>query len=170
MTEKLSQKTERVHHTLPLSECLDKFKLSKLSYLSHQYQVHNDTYQWPQVLSTVPTLGPIYHMDYSESLPQLFKFEPQSFNKKHFNKKQYSLHCTVMHLEDQNKYIYHLSDHLTHNFAFTFCVINHLVGLHDETPLICFKSDNCSTQYKCKHVFGKCKDLAVKIGFPIIWY
>lgn len=75
-----------------------------------------------------------------------------------------------MHLEDQNKYIYHLSDHLTHNFAFTFCVINHFIGLHDETPLIRFKSDNCSTQYKCKHVFGKCKDLAVKIGFPIIWY
>ena len=32
------------------------------------------------------------------------------------------------------------------------------------------KFDNCSTQYKCKYVFGKYKLLASEIGIPIICY
>ena len=99
-------------------------------------------------------------MDFSENLSQLFKHEKQS---SHFNKKQYSLKCTVMHDKEGNKYIYHLSDHLEHNFAFTFCVMNYL-------SFIRFKSDNCSTQYKCKYVFGKCAELAAERGVPVIWY
>ena len=67
-----------------------------------------------------------------------------------------------MYDKEGNKYIYHLSDHLEHNFAFTFCVINHLASLSNETSFICFKSDNCSTQYKCKYVFGKCAELAAE--------
>ena len=108
LIQKTSTKTEKSVYTFPLSECLSYIKLLKLSYLSHQYQVHNNAYYWLQILSTVDTMGPIYHMDYLESIPQLFKNEPQS---SHFNKRQYSLHCTVMYNASihHHKYIYHLS-------------------------------------------------------------
>ena len=84
----------------------------------------------------------IYHMDYSEKIPQLFKYEPQY---SHFNKKQYSLHCTVMHNASthHHKYIFHQSNHLKHNFAFTFSVINYLLSLDDVILLIHLKNYNC---------------------------
>ena len=50
-------------------------------------------------------------MDYSENITQSFKYEPQEL---HFNKKQYSLHCTVKHEEVKNKNFHHFSDELTH--------------------------------------------------------
>ena len=135
ITEEISKKTKRVHHSLLFNnECVSKLQLVKYSYLMHRYQVNNDIYYWPQILSSIETIGPIYHMDFSENLPQLFKHEPQS---SHFNRKQYSLHYTVMHDKEVNKYIYHLSDHLEHNFAFTFCVINHLTSLSNEASFIC---------------------------------
>ena len=40
-------------------------------------------------------------MDYPENITQSFKYEP---HESHSNKKQYSLHCTVKHEEDKNKY------------------------------------------------------------------
>ena len=132
----------------------------------HKYHVNNYICYCPQILSSIETIGPIYHMDFSENLPQLFKHEPQS---SHFNKKRYSLHCTVMHDKEGNKSIYHLSDHFEHNFAFTFCVMNHLTSLSNEASFIGFKSDNCSTQYKCKYVFGKFAELAAERGVPVVW-
>ena len=106
-------------------------------------------------------------MDYSENITQSFKYEPQEY---HFNKKQYSLHCTVKHEEDRNKYFYHFSDELTHNFAFTQSVVEHLIKIDPELEIIRIKSDNCSTQYKSKNVFGKYKQLASEKGISVICY
>ena len=163
--EKISKKTERVHHSLLFNKCVRKLKLVKYSYLMHRYQVNNDIYHWPQILSSIKTIPLIYHMDFSENLPQLLKYEPQS---SHFNRKQYSSHCTVIHDKEGDKYIYHLSDHLEHSFAFTFCVINHLTSPSNKASFIRFKSDNCRTQYKCKYVFGKCAELAAERGIPVV--
>ena len=58
----------------------------KWKYLSYRYQVSNDMYNWPQILSTTNELGPIFHMDCLENITQAFKYEPQS---SHLNKKQY---------------------------------------------------------------------------------
>ena len=41
---------------------------------------------------TTGELGKIYLMDYSENLTGVPKYDPQAA---HFNKSQYSLHCTV---------------------------------------------------------------------------
>ena len=63
-------------------------------------------------------------MDYSENLSQQYKYEPQA---SHFNKNQYSLHCTVKHTDNKNspyEYIYHLSNEKKHDFAFTSMVVN----------------------------------------------
>ena len=75
-------------------------------------------------------IGVIYHMDYSENLSQQYKYEPQS---SHFNKNQYSLHCTVKHtgaINSPYEYIYHLSDEKKHNFAFTSVAVNHILELN----------------------------------------
>ena len=80
----------------------------KQKYLMHRYQVLNDKLHWPNILNTTENQGPIYHFNYSENLTQSYKYEPQS---SHFNKQQYSLHCTVKHLKDaKHQYLYHLSD------------------------------------------------------------
>ena len=70
-------------------------------------------------------------------------------------KKQYSLHCTVKHEENKDKYFYHFSDEITHNFAFIYSIVKHLIDLEPELKIIRIKSDNCSTQYKPKNIFGK---------------
>ena len=55
----------------------------------------------------IDSTGKIFHMDFSENISQMYKNEPQS---SHFNKAQYSLHCTVEHQQNEYKYNYHLSD------------------------------------------------------------
>ena len=139
----------------------------KWKYLSYRYQVSNDIYNWPQILSTTNELGPIFHMDCLENITQAFKYEPQS---SHLNKKQYSLHCTVKHEGDKNHYLFQLSNELTHNFAFTFNVGKHTFQMSQQPPqFLRIKYDNCSIQYKCKYVFGKDKQLAFEIGIPLIY-
>ena len=65
-------------------------------------------------------------MDYSENVVQWHKEEAQSA---HFNKSQYTLHCTVQHNGDEpNQYIYHLSDEKKHDFAFTSLVVEQLAS------------------------------------------
>ena len=87
----------------------------KKIYLMHRYQVNNDVFHWPMILATTIIHDSIYHIDYSENLSQMYKFEPQS------SKRQFSLHCTVKH-SDENKrcYLYHLFYNMKHDFAFTF--------------------------------------------------
>ena len=57
-------------------------KLNSLKEVYTKSQVNHDRFQWSRILST-QELGPIYHMDFSENLTQMYKYEPQS---SHFNK------------------------------------------------------------------------------------
>ena len=126
----------------------------------------NDKHQWKNILGTVSKYGPIFHMDYSENLALAPKYEPQSA---HFNKKQYSLHCIVGHCTDNNddgqyKYYYHLSDDITHDYAFTGYVVEDVLKSafsKEDNRIIRFKSDNCSVQYKSKKVFSFWKNLDI---------
>lgn len=63
-------------------------------YLMHKYQVNNDVFRWPMTLATTITHGSIYHIDYSENIFQMYKYNPQS---SHFSKSQFSLPCAVKH-------------------------------------------------------------------------
>ena len=147
--QKTSEKTQRVEHFLSYEGIYKKLSACKKDYTCHKYQVFNK-FHWPRILATCEDIGVIYHMDYSENLSQQYKYEPQS---SHFKKNQYSLHCTVKHTDNKNypyEYIYHLFDEKKHDFAFTSMVINHILQLHNPSDTICLKSDNCSTQYKCK--------------------
>ena len=130
----------------------------------------NDKLHWAKILSTCEDIGVIYHMDYSENLSQQYKYESQS---SHFNKNQYSLHCTVKHTGDNNspyEYIYHISDEKKHDFAFSSVVANHILELNHPCNIIWLKSDNCSTQYKCKYVFKGWQILAKETSKTVIVY
>ena len=171
VTVKISEKTERVVSTRSFSDIYQSLAALKRKYLMHRYQVFNDKHHWPKILATTDSLGPIYHIDYSENLTQSYKFEPQS---SHFNKKQYSLHCTVKHLANGRvQYIYHFSDAKKHDFAFTSHVVRHLQDIEDESctsTIIRMKSDNCSSQYKCCYVFDSYQKLAKEKDKTIIVY
>ena len=165
-TEKISLKTERIEHKESVSEICKQFVAIKIPYLVHRFQVSNDEHQWKNILGTVREYGPIFHMDYSENLALSPKYEPQSA---HFNKKQYSLHCIVGHCTDNNddgqyKYYYHLSDDISHDYAFTGYVVEDVLKSafsKEDNRIIRFKSDNCSVQYKSKKVFSFWKNLAI---------
>ena len=109
---------------LTYEEIHKKLGTVKKDYTCHKYQVFNDKFHWPRIMATRSDIGVVYHKDYSEDLSQRYKFEHQSF---HFNKKQYSLYCTVKHTSDKNslyEYIYQLSDEMKHDFVFTSVVVS----------------------------------------------
>ena len=124
-------------------------------YLVHRYEVENDKREWKLILHTVPTYGPIFHLDYSENIQLTPKREVQAA---HFNKPQYSLHCTVMHdfdiikQEEANKYFFHFSLDMTHDSVYTEAVIFSMLSTTD-FKIFRFKSDNMKAQSKCKYVF-----------------
>ena len=108
-------------------------------------------------------------MDFSENITGTPKYEVQSA---HFNKSQYSLHLTVAHESStNNKYIYHLSDDNTHDFAFTCKVAKDVIDWYtSDHQVIRFKSDNCAGQYKSKRVFRFWRNLAKELDRTIIVY
>ena len=67
-------------------------------------------------------------------------------------------------------YTFHLSDDIKHYHAFTSAVVNDIIQKHGLPLILCFKSDNCSMQYKCKWVFRFCINLAKKLNTKIIIY
>ena len=109
-------------------------------------------------------------MDYSENLAPTPKKEAQAG---HFAKRQYSLHCTVMIPTQggQYKFIYHLSDDLSHDCTFTMAVVEDLIKrFAPDASVIRFKTDNCATQYKCKYLFFQWRALAKKLKKKFIVY
>ena len=80
-------------------------------------------------------------MDFSKNIGQ----------SSNFSKAQYSLHCTVKYeaFEDRKHiYLYHLSDEMQHDYAFTTAVVDNILDLDTHSDIIRFSSDNCSRQYK----------------------
>ena len=78
----------------------------KKVYTTHKYQVFNDQFHLPKILATANDIGEICHMDYSENLSQQYKFETHS---SHFNKQQFSLHCTVKHTSNEASPYYYIT-------------------------------------------------------------
>ena len=110
----------------------------------------------------------LYHMDFSENISQHFKYEPQF---SHFNKKQYSLHCTVRHkVNSSYDDYYHLSEEMKHKHSFTSAAVEHLLQSYSEYSIIRFKLDNCATQYKCKWIFRFWSSLALNKKTKVILY
>ena len=135
--------------------------------------MENDKHEWKQILETVKVIGPVFHMDFSENITASPKFEPQS---SHFSKRQFSLHCTVMHTAKEgipgNTYIYHLSDDVKHDSIFTMNVVHDILNNFDLDSVqpLRFKSDNCSSQYKSRYVFHAWKKLAESVQKTVIVY
>ena len=145
---KKSTKTEHVELTLTMAQVFEK--IVSLRYTEYKYQIYNINFIG-FIYDPPFHILVIFITDFSENVSQHFKYEPQY---SHFNKKQYSLHCTARH-KDNSPYdhYYHLSDEMKHNYSFTSAVVEHLLQSHSENSISRFKSDNCATQYKCKWIF-----------------
>ena len=165
--ETISEKTERVEHSLTFKELYQGLVTCKKVYTCHKFQVFNDQFHWAN--SNCDQTSEIDYMDFLDDLSQQYKYEPQSC---HFSKQQYSLSCTVKHTCCENyphEYFYHLSGDMRHNFAFTLSVVYHSLQLNSPS-VTCFKYDNCLTQYKSKYVFKKWQALATKTKKLVIVY
>ena len=138
--KKNSRKCKRVSHEIPYKDAYSKLSMKNL-YTSHKFEVYNNAFNWPKVLEKTKDVGEIYHMDFSENLAQQYKYEPQS---SYFSKRKFSLHCTLKHLPNSHDYIYHLSNEMKHNYAFTATVFRQLIN-ESSSDIICLKSDNCAT-------------------------
>ena len=106
--KKVQKTTERVYHDLSFKDVHLKLVSMKKLYITWIWSLQ-------QCISlaknnSTPGIGEICYLGYSENMTQQYKFESQS---SHFNKKQFSLHCTVKHLPDSQKYIYYLSNAMT---------------------------------------------------------
>lgn len=117
--KKQTKLTEKTVKQMAYKDLYKALQSIRKKYTMHRYQILNDKYHWPKIVSTTEEYGEIMHCDYSENMSQITKFEPQSA---HFNKKAYSLHCTVIHTTNQDapyQYDFHLSDEIKHDHAFT---------------------------------------------------
>ena len=100
----------------------------KHKYLEHQFQVENDRFHWKKIIDSQQDFSTLFHMDYSGNVSGTPKFEPQ---EAHLSKRQFSLHCTVGHVDDKgHNYIYHLADDLNHDWLFTSEVLNDFILLY----------------------------------------
>ena len=59
---------------------------------------------------------------------------------------------------------------MQHDHAFTSAVVNEIIKSNGIPEIICFKSDNFSTQYKCKWIFQFWNNLAKKLNTQVIIY
>ena len=91
ITEKISERTDRIEHTLTFGEIYNKLQtLKKIqTIVFSKYQVFNDHIHCPKILSTFNSIGRIYHMDCPIYSRGLFYC--------HFRKSQYLLHYAVKH-------------------------------------------------------------------------
>ena len=104
-------------------------------------------------------------MDFSENIARKTKSEVQ---EAHFSGKQYTLHCAIVQ-PGEVKFIYHLSDDITHDPSFVQQVLEDIFDrweIRDETIVV--KSDNAPTQYKNKWAFESYSSLAKKYHVRII--
>ena len=169
--KKKSKRCEKIEHLVNIKKLHNLIAKLQVKYTYHRYEVYLDKYIWPKIISTASQDNPIFHMDFSENLQFTPKFEPQPA---HFNKKQSTLYCTVIHTfkdgEPVTEYVFHFSDDNGHNAGFTFTCIEDLIAFFPDALILRFKSDNCACQYKCRHVFIRYNRLAKKHAKLIIVY
>ena len=95
----------------------------------------------------------------------MHKYELQS---SYFSKTQYLLHCIVKHNNNEEQsmytYLYHLSHAMCYNHAFTSTVVDYIISLETPLNLVRFKPNNCSAQYKSKHVFCYWQSVAKELN------
>ena len=150
-TIKECKRTERVNVSQDVKALLQDIYKLKEKYLLHRYQVENDRMEWRKIIETNHQFGPLFHLDYSENVSGTPKFEPQDA---HFSKRQFSLHCTVVHFGDkEHHFLYHLSDDLTHGWCYTEKVVEDIIKMYPDAQIYRFKFDNCSPQYKSLNIF-----------------
>ena len=164
------KKTQRNdYNSVPTSSVVTKLNDMAKRYLLHRFDVSNDKFVWPLIQTRCDEAGEhIVHMDYSENLKEKPKKETQPH---HFSGQQHSLHCSVVQTPQGNIYFYHFSNEKVHNWRFTKAVVMDLLDkVFKDVDTIRIKTDNCTTQYKCLHIFAMYTELAKGLKIKIIIY
>ena len=167
--KKFYTRTARKDYTdVPLKDVYKVFQESARSYLVHRYHTLLDKVYWQQYIDE--NSGAIVWMDYSQNVNLTEKNQTQSA---HFSGQQQTLHDTLILLDGKHQYIYHLSDDTNHDSVMTLNIIEDVIQNHPEvikTGRLTLRSDNCSSQYKCRFVFKGLLDLAKKYNIRIDFF
>ena len=118
-------------------------------------------HHWHVILSITSEMGPMYHMDFSENISHMHKFEPQS---SHFNKAQYSLHCTVRH--GANGSLITIQHNTKQNM---FLIFGLLLQLAEKEIIDDYHQtiQNGSVYLKC-HYLEKVSEKRSKVGYQLL--
>ena len=109
-------------------------------------------------------------MDYSQNIKLTEKRQAQSA---HFSGKQQTLHDSLILHDNTYTYIYHLSDDTNHDSVMTLKIIEDIIKFHPtiiKTGQLTLRSDNCSSQYKCRYIFKGLLDLAKKHNIRVNFF
>ena len=153
---------------VPLKQVYEKFQLCARSYLVHRYHTLLDKVYWQQYIDE--TDGAIVWMDYSQNIKLTEKKQSQSA---HFSGKQQTLHDSLILHDNAYHYVYHISDDTNHDSVMTLKIVEDIIVNHPEvikTGILNLRSDNCSSQYKCRFVFKGLLDLAKKYNVRINFF
>ena len=66
--DKIPKKKLRVHHDLSFKDVYLKLVSMKKLYITHKLEVYNDAFHWLKIITSIPGIGEIYHLDYSENM------------------------------------------------------------------------------------------------------
>lgn len=68
MEKKKNSVKQREFNTKAQSEISKKLGDPKHTYLCHHWEIENDKVKWKNILQSTDTIGPIFHMGFSENI------------------------------------------------------------------------------------------------------
>ena len=171
--EKYYTRTARRDHNgnerVSLREHYTCLQDSARPYLLHRYNVSCDKVHWRKFVAESDKC--ILWLDYSQNIQLTPKNNVQSA---YYSGKQHTLHDALIQKPNgECIYVYHLSDDTNHDSVMTDVIINDIIKNHPELikfGILIIRSDNCSTQYKLRYIFGFMLKLARKLNISIYWF
>ena len=164
------KRTARVDKQEILEEIVMQLQANASSYITHRFLDVNNTFYWKNFLkhSKFYTLW----IDYAQNIAFKEKRQAQSA---HYSGTQQTLHNTLMKAPFNRKrtFVYHLLNDTNHDSILTFTILEDIISKHPEVIQhnhLVIRSDNCTSQFKCKYVFSKMAELAKKYNITIVWF
>ena len=61
-------KSEKVYHDLYFKDVYSKLVSMEKLYITHKFEFYNNAFHWPKIINSIPGIGKIYYIDYSENM------------------------------------------------------------------------------------------------------
>ena len=65
---KQKKNREYIYYYLFFKDVFLKLASMKKLYVTHKFEVYNNAFHWPKIINSIPGIGEIYLLDYSDSV------------------------------------------------------------------------------------------------------